>query len=91
VAEAMGIGRVVIATNSAGPAEIIQNDVNGVLVPSGDAAALSSAVERLLRSPESLRLMGQAAYVRGRSFSVARLSERFDEVISQTLTLAGRE
>ena len=89
VAEAMGTGRVVIASNSAGPAEIIQDDVNGVLVPTGDAAALSAAIERMLTSPERLRLMGQAAYVRGRSFSVARLSERLDEVISQTL--AGRE
>jgi glycosyltransferase involved in cell wall biosynthesis len=85
VAEAMGAGRVVIASNNAGPAEIIQNDLNGVLVPTGDAAAISAAIECMFTSPERLRLMSEAAYARGRSFSVARLSNRLDEVIAQTL------
>ncbi|MDE1178848.1 MAG: glycosyltransferase family 4 protein [Edaphobacter sp.] len=86
VVEAMGMGRVVIASNQAGPAEIIQNEINGLLVPPGDAAALAAAIERMLTSPEQLRTMSEAAYTRGRSFSVAQLSARLDEVISGALT-----
>lgn len=90
VAEALGTARVVIASNNAGPAEIIEDNVSGLLVPTGDVAALSAAIERMLNSPELLATMSEAAYTRGRSFSVARLSERLDEIISGTLTAKGK-
>ena len=85
VAEAMAVGRAVVASNIAGPAEIIQDGVNGLLIPPGDAASLSNAIEELLASPEYLQSLGEAAYVRGRSFSVPRLAARLDEIIAETL------
>jgi glycosyltransferase involved in cell wall biosynthesis len=43
-----------VATRIAGNTELVQSDRNGLLVPPGDADALASALERLIRD-DSLR------------------------------------
>jgi glycosyltransferase involved in cell wall biosynthesis len=65
VIEAWSAGVPVIATASQGPAALIDNEVNGILVPppgqrGGGPAALAAAIERLCRSPEKRRQLGQA-------------------------------
>jgi glycosyltransferase involved in cell wall biosynthesis len=64
VIEAFACGRPVIASNLGGPSELIQDGVDGVLVPPGDAGALRVAVRELLQDPERLRAMGAAARAR---------------------------
>lgn len=49
--EAMATGVPVIATRSGGPEEIVEDGVDGVLVPSGDPAAMAAAVAALARDP----------------------------------------
>lgn len=44
-----------------GPADIVQDGVNGVLVPPGDIRALANAVIRLMRDPHGLARMSAAA------------------------------
>ena len=46
--EAMAYGTPVIAAAASGPAEIIQDEKNGLLVPTRDADALGSAMERII-------------------------------------------
>lgn len=46
--EAMALGRPVIATGAGGPKEVIVPDVDGLLVPPGDAPAMAGAMRRLL-------------------------------------------
>jgi glycosyltransferase involved in cell wall biosynthesis len=46
VVEALAAGTPVIATAAGGVAEVVQDDVNGLLVPVGDADALGAAVRR---------------------------------------------
>jgi glycosyltransferase involved in cell wall biosynthesis len=59
--EAMAHGLPVIAAASAGPAEIIQHEKNGLLVPVRDKDALVSAMNRLLEDPALAgRLRAQA-------------------------------
>jgi glycosyltransferase involved in cell wall biosynthesis len=65
IIEAWSAGVPVIATASQGPAALIDNEVNGILVPlpgqpGGGPAALAAAIERLCRSPEERRQLGQA-------------------------------
>ena len=50
LAEAMACGVPVVSTNSAGPAEIIDDRVTGRLVPVGDVEALSNAMQQSLAS-----------------------------------------
>ncbi len=49
--EAMARGVAVVAVNSGGPAEFIEDGRTGVLARSGEPAALADALERLLADP----------------------------------------
>lgn len=59
--EAMAAGCACIGTNVVGVREVIDDGVNGLLVPENDAQALADAIENLITHPEQARLMAQAA------------------------------
>ena len=83
VAEAMGMSRVVIASDLGGPSEIIENGVNGILIPKENPAALASAITELLSNSDLRRRISVEAYTRGRSFSIDAFANRFDHLITQ--------
>jgi len=58
--EAMARARPVLASAVGGLAEIVIPEQTGLLVPPGDAAALASALERLVRDPALARRLGAA-------------------------------
>jgi glycosyltransferase involved in cell wall biosynthesis len=64
VIEAWSAGLPVVATASDGPAGLIEDEVNGLLVPlpgqpGGGSSALAAAIERLSRDPELRGRLGQ--------------------------------
>jgi glycosyltransferase involved in cell wall biosynthesis len=59
--EAMSFGLPVIATAVGGVPEIITPEVDGLLVPPGDIAALAAAMARLVGDPQLRRRLGVAA------------------------------
>jgi glycogen(starch) synthase len=59
--EAMLGGRVVIGTNNGGMADIITNNINGILIPPGSPMAIAEAVKKLCGNPSLIRSMGNAA------------------------------
>jgi len=59
--EAMSWGRPVIATPVGGIPQIVTSEVNGLLVPPGDVAALTAAIARLLEDPALAERLGNAA------------------------------
>ncbi|MEZ5422428.1 MAG: glycosyltransferase family 4 protein [Pyrinomonadaceae bacterium] len=50
--EAMACGKTVVASNVGGLAEIVENEVSGLLVPPDDAPALAGAIRRVLEEPK---------------------------------------
>ncbi len=52
VVEALAVGTPVLATASGGVAEVVEDGVNGLLVPVGDVAALARAFERYFGEEE---------------------------------------
>lgn len=54
IIEAMALGIPVVSTDCpcGGPAELIENEVNGILVPVGDAYALADAFRKILEDKE---------------------------------------
>lgn len=70
--EAMALGKPVVATNSGGPTEIITPELNGLLYPYGNAAALAVAVLRYLDHPAFASRIGAAAQARAQEFSTHR-------------------
>jgi glycosyltransferase involved in cell wall biosynthesis len=75
VLEGMAAGLPVIATNAGGPAELITNGSDGVLIPPGDAQALAEAMLRLQGDAELRAALGSAAARRSDEFTPERSAE----------------
>jgi glycosyltransferase involved in cell wall biosynthesis len=61
VVEAMAMGRAVIATDTAGKADVLQDGVTCLLVPPQDPAALRAAIQELWSDPAKRERLGTAA------------------------------
>jgi len=70
IAEAMAVGKAVVAVNAFGPAELIKHEENGLLVPSATPQALAEAVLKLVEDEPLRSKLGEAAA----KFVQARLS-----------------
>ncbi|MBN1593629.1 MAG: glycosyltransferase family 4 protein [Candidatus Coatesbacteria bacterium] len=71
IKESMAMRVPIVATLIGGAAEIIDDGVDGLIVPPADAAALATAIGRLLRDPELRARMGEA----GREKVIERFTE----------------
>ncbi len=71
VLEAMSMGRPVIVSSDPGCRQTVDERVNGVVVPPGDAAALAEAMESFLRRPDLIPAMARASRIKA--------ERRFDE------------
>ena len=97
--EAMAIGKPVIATDVGEPQEIVENGVNGFLVPPRDERALADRVLTLLTQPQELARMSARARERGEQYSVdayvRRLEGWYEELVapsrrSEPIKVGGR-
>jgi glycosyltransferase involved in cell wall biosynthesis len=59
--EAIAMGRPVITSTARGCRVVVREDQNGMIVPPGDAAALASAMARLLLRPDLIPSMARAS------------------------------
>jgi len=78
VVEAMAAGCAVIASDGGGPAEVITDDVDGLLVPMGDCEALRRALCRLAADPVLRRRLGAAAVSGAMRFTPERVAEEVE-------------
>jgi len=65
--ECLAAGRPVVATRVGGIPDVVDDGVNGLLVPEKDPAALAAALERLAREPETRSRLGVEARRRAES------------------------
>jgi len=68
--EAMSAGAALVASRAGAAELVVEDGVTGVLTPPGDADALVTALEPLMRAPEVANAMG----LRGRARVVAKFS-----------------
>ena len=82
--DAMACGRPIVATRAGGIPEIVEDGVNGLLVPVRDHHALAEAIVRALKDPASRRRMGDAG--------LARANERFtvERMVAETVEVYAR-
>jgi len=90
VKEAMACGVPVVATDIGGVREILDDGVEGLVIPAGDAGALEGALRRTLQDPELRKGMARAGRTRARAFSMERMIERTEGVYGHLCGL-GRE
>jgi L-malate glycosyltransferase len=82
--DAMACGRPIVATRAGGIPEIVEDGVNGALVPPRDAASLAAAIVRALKDEGWRRRTGEAG--------LARVRERFtvDRMVAETAAVYRR-
>jgi len=84
--EAMACGLPVVGFDcQSGPAEIIRNEVDGLLVPAGDVAALAAAMARLLGDPTLRVTLGRHAREVNERFSLQKCLARWDAVLERVI------
>jgi L-malate glycosyltransferase len=84
--EALYYGRPIIATDSGGPAEIIDHGITGYLVPKKDINAMVEAMEKLMSSPELRVSFGRQGRIRVRQkFSIENTSRKMAEYYQEAL------
>ena len=85
-AEAMAVGRPVVAAAGGALLELVSDGETGLLVPPRDAPALRAAVQRLLADPALRERLGAAARERARErFGWEAVTERTLEVYRQAV------
>jgi glycosyltransferase involved in cell wall biosynthesis len=83
ILEAMACGVPVVASDRSGAPDIIDDGVDGFVVPARDSAAIRERVERL-RDPRLRKRMGEAARAKILSrYTPAHYATRVGAVLSQ--------
>lgn len=83
--EALALGLPVVATDCppGGPAMVITNEENGLLVPVGDAEAMAAAINRLIEEPEYAKKLGEQAALIGKRASVEMIAGEWKQYMEE--------
>ncbi len=88
--EAMALGRPVVAYDSGGLPEIVEDGVTGFVVPKGRVGELRRAVERLLDDEPQARRMGAAGRLRvEKMFSASSMVDGYLDVLQAAVQTSG--
>lgn len=74
IAEAMAMGKAVIASSAGGPGEIIENHVSGILIEPGNSELLGGKIAELLSDTSKRMALGRQARLRAEKFSLPAIS-----------------
>ena len=86
IVEAMAVGTPVVAVNACGPAEIVRDGIDGLLVPPDSPEALAAAVERLVADGElRSRLVAGGRARAAAAFDVRRVAAQVQALYARLL------
>jgi glycosyltransferase involved in cell wall biosynthesis len=83
--EAMARGKPVVASAVGGLPEIVRDNETGLLVPPGDAPALSAALRELLLDPARRAQMGALGRQWAQQFSARAVGDRIEQLYADVL------
>ncbi len=84
--QAMAVGIPIVATDTDGNAEAVQNGINGFLVSPGDVEALADAVVRLLSDRDLALSMGASGKKKVDEFSAQKMVEDISSLYQELLS-----
>jgi len=78
ILEASALGMPVVSTDHKhGANEIIENGVNGILVPVGDSKSLAGAIKKLINDKKLMEKIGSGARKNSEEFSLEKLGNNY--------------
>jgi glycosyltransferase involved in cell wall biosynthesis len=84
ILEAMALGLPVISTDCpSGPAEIIEDKKNGLLVPVKDEQALAGAIICVMTDERLRESLGREARLRADDFALEKIAKDYKRVLSE--------
>lgn len=84
--EAMYHGLAIVSTNcDSGPAELIQDGINGYLIPVDDVEALKTKLEELMRDEALRNKLGESAKSKSKNFTLDNVVVDWKELINNNL------
>ena len=86
VIDAMAVGVPPVAFSVGGLSEVVVNQSNGLLVPSGNVTAFAAAAERLICDPTLRASLAESAKVRAATFSAAAMTQQTEKVYYQLVS-----
>ena len=94
--EAMAVGTPSVSTNcDFGPADLIENNVNGQLVPVGDYKAVAQAINRYIEDEEYASKVAKNAMKIKETNSIEKISKRyyefFEKIYNQTTKYVSKQ
>ncbi|MFC5803514.1 glycosyltransferase family 4 protein [Streptomyces formicae] len=90
IVEAMRCGLPVVSTDCPhGPGEIIEDGIDGRLVPVGDEDAVADALLALINDDELRRRTGEAARRAAERFDPVRIAERYEALFAELVAAHG--
>jgi glycosyltransferase involved in cell wall biosynthesis len=82
------VGKPIVTFEVEGAREVVENGVNGFVVPSKDVDTLTERIEFLLEEPKRARKMGlQGREIVGDAWRVEKMVDRIDEVYSELIEM----
>ena len=85
IVEAMACGTPVISTNCpTGPGEIIEDGINGFLVPVGDEEKLAKKISEVINNEGLQRKIAKNAFSRAQDFKVSKIVREYEQLFENT-------
>jgi glycosyltransferase involved in cell wall biosynthesis len=81
--EATSVGLPIVSTAVGGVPQIVEDEVDALLVPPGDAGALAGAITRLAADQELRKRLGGRAKLRSSMFDIAQASQNVGDIYLQ--------
>ena len=72
----------VVTADTSGMADVVEDGVNGLLVPPADSERLADAVERICMSADLRKRLGQAAQTAMRQYTWEHVTQKLEMVLS---------
>jgi glycosyltransferase involved in cell wall biosynthesis len=91
VMEGMAAGKVVIAPNKGGPAELIEHEVNGILYSAGNPNALAQAILKVATDPALRKSIGEKARKKAEEkFGIQNNIQAIEKIINDVANMKKR-